>query len=446
MSLAGVVAGVMLIPATAHAGTYSVYGCRSPAATPAAANGWAPDRQSDAFATNDCDAGGSLAVGLTGTGPWNAAVGAEQRFTAPPGTHAAFLRLYRRTTGLSGSQHGLAYYLYADDRVLDSCDPAAAKCTADLDGVLDIPGLDASVVRFKAGCYESYPDQCTSNGSPLRVEVPQIVVGLRDDVPPAVAHVAGTMTNPAGAKQGTLSVAFDAADTGGGLYRTIVQVDGQPAAVANVAGGDCTDAGADDTDPYEFLAAVPCPGSVNGLSASLDTRYLSNGAHAIEVLVEDAGGNRTPVLPARAFTIDNPVPLTGSGTPNGINADVKGRLSAWFDANHRSRLRNRYGRRVVVRGRLVNRRGKGIQGARLDVYHRLRSGKLKRLLKTGLKTRKGGKLTLILPLDLTTRQIVIAYRAKRPGAITSRRTLGLTVVSARGHVIHKRPGKLGRRG
>ena len=61
-------------------------------------------------------------------------------------------------------------------------------------------------------------------------------------------------------------------------------------------------------------------------------------------------------------------------------------------------------------------RGKGIQGARVDVYHR-RGGKLKQLIKTGLKTRKSGKLTLILPLDLTTRDIVLAYRARRPGPI-----------------------------
>jgi hypothetical protein len=215
--------------------------------------------------------------------------------------------------------------------------------------------------------------------------------------------------------------------------------------VTNVSSGDCTDAGPTDADPYQFVAATPCPLSINGLGASLDTAQLSNGQHTVEVLVEDAAGNRTTVLPPRTVKLDNPIPLIGSGTPNGINADVKGTISAWFDRNHAKRFTNRYGRRVVIRGRLVNRNGKGIQGARVDVYHRLKSGKLKRLIKTGLKTRKGGKLTLILPLDLTTREILLAYRAKRPGAITSRQTLKLTVVNSLGHVVTNRPGKLGRK-
>ena len=155
------------------------------------------------------------------------------------------------------------------------------------------------------------------------------------------------------------------------------------------------------------------------------------------MVIEDAAGNRTVVVPSRKIEVKN--------VNNGIGADVKGKLRAWFDVNDRTKLRSRYGKRVVLRGRLVDRKGKGIQGARIDVYHR-RGGKLRQLLKTGLKTRERGKLTLILPLDLTTRDIVLAYRARRPGPITSRQTLKLTVVSARGNVVHRRPGKLGRRG
>ena len=141
------------------------------------------------------------------------------------------------------------------------------------------------------------------------------------------------------------------------------------------------------------------------------------------MLAEDAAGNRSTIVGSKPVTVANlPVAQTannGAGRPNGVNADVKGKIRAWFDRNERKTLTSRYGRRVVVRGRLVNAKGKSIQGARIDVYHRRGStGKLTQLTKTGLKTRKDGKLTLILPMDLTTRQVVLAYRAVRPGPIT----------------------------
>ncbi len=417
------VTAALALPASASAtGSYAVYACKGPTGAAAPAAGWTANRESDAFATNDCATGGPLAVGLTGSGPWKGGIGAEQRFTAPAGTRIASLTLTRTTGGLPAA-HGLAYFLNADDRILDSCDPGASKCNADLDGKLEIGNLNATVLRFRAGCFESFPDQCTSNGSSLRVEVPQLIVGLADITPPFVANVGATT--------------FNAADLGGGLYRVIVNVDGAPFSATPVAADTCTDADPADDNPYQFLAATPCPLSINGLSTAVDTTSLSNGPHTIDVLIEDAAGNRTVVVPSRKVTVNN--------ANNGINADVKGKLRTWFDRNGHKSYRGRYGRRVVLRGRLVNRRNKGIQGARIDVYHRV-GGKLKQLLKTGLKTRQNGKLTLILPLDLTTRQIVLAYRARRPGPITSRQTLKLTVVSARGNVVHRRPGRLGREG
>jgi hypothetical protein len=401
------VAALLALPATASAnGSYSVYACQGPAGTAAPAAGWTANRESDAFATDDCAAGGPLAVGLTGVGPWKGGIGAEQRFVAPANTRIQAVALTRRTLGLPGAR-GLAYFLNADDRVLDSCQ----NCSANLTGSLEFPNLNAGMLRFRAGCFEAFPDTCSSSGIPLRVEVPQIAVTLRDTTAPVVKRSATT---------------FNATDTGGGLYRLLVNVDGQPFSATPVAGDTCADAAPADADPYQFLAATPCPLALNGLSSAVDTSAVGNGTHTVDVLIEDAAGNRTVVVPTKSLVVN-----------------VAGTLRAWFDQNGRKTYRNRYGRRVVLRGRLVDRNGKGIQGARLDVYHR-RGGKLQQLIKTGLKTRKAGKLTLILPLDLTTREIVLAYRARRPGPITSRQTLKLTVVSARGNVIHRRPGKLGR--
>lgn len=444
LPLAG--AAALLLPAAAaHADTYSVFTCKGPAGQPLVTGPWVGSRESDAFASNDCPTGGPLAVGLTGSGPYKGGIGGEQRFTAPPATRVVSVRLNRRTSGLPGAK-GLAYYLYADDTIVDRCDPASTTCTADLDGNVELTGLNAGVIRFKAGCFESFPDVCLSSGTPLRAEVPQAVLGIRDAVVPAVASPTGTLASAGTGVKGKLGVTFNASDVGGGLYRILTTVDGVTTPTP-VAAGDCTDAAPTDADPYQFTVAVPCPPSVNGLTATVDTTGLSNGTHSANVLIEDAAGNRTTVVGARTFTVDNPLPpaAPGEGPPNGVGADVKGVLRLHFDVNNRKKLRNRYGRRVVIRGFLRDRNGKGIERARVAVYHRLR-GQSRRLFKTGMRSRSGGKLTLILPLDLTTRQVLFTYSARIDGRPVTRQTLGLTVLDRNGRVVTKRKGKLGRIG
>jgi len=66
----------------------------------------------------------------------------------------------------------------------------------------------------------------------------------------------------------------------------------------------------------------------------------------------------------------------------------------------------------------------------------IRHAKLRRLVKT-LKSRKRGKMTLILPLNVGRRTIEYAYRALRPGPITSRVRLRLTVLR-NGKVYHRK--------
>jgi protocatechuate 3,4-dioxygenase beta subunit len=96
--------------------------------------------------------------------------------------------------------------------------------------------------------------------------------------------------------------------------------------------------------------------------------------------------------------------------------------------DHTFRSSSIYGQRVVVGGRLRDLRGHGVQGARIDVYHLRRTGKHRRLVKTGLETCAHGDLTLILPLNVDTGRIEFAYRTLRPGPITSRRMPHLTVM------------------
>jgi hypothetical protein len=90
----------------------------------------------------------------------------------------------------------------------------------------------------------------------------------------------------------------------------------------------------------------------------------------------------------------------------------------------RHRATSRYGNRVVLRGRLISCAGSPIVGARLDVVHFL--GK-RRLVKNGARTRGRGKVTLILPNNVTSRTIRIVYR----GNLASRRTTSAVVLHLR---------------
>jgi hypothetical protein len=73
-------------------------------------------------------------------------------------------------------------------------------------------------------------------------------------------------------------------------------------------------------------------------------------------------------------------------------------------------------------------------GARVDVVHVLPGNKRRR--KTGLRSRANGLLTLILPIDLRTRNIEYAYRPDlRSRRVTSRVTLRLTVQNRRGRTL-----------
>jgi hypothetical protein len=120
---------------------------------------------------------------------------------------------------------------------------------------------------------------------------------------------------------------------------------------------------------------------------------------------------------------------------NGVRGSTCGRLAMYFAKNHKRSLTNRYGKRAVVRGRIVNCAGKSIVRARIDVIHVLKNGK-KKLIKTGLRSRDGGKLTLILPMNIKTRDLRFEYRGNLLSSkVTSRSTLHVKVRNRRGTLL-----------
>lgn len=317
-----------------------------------------------------------------------------------------------------------------DDQTLEICRASrSSSCIADLTAPFDKQGLNARFVEFQV--------LCTNGGLPctrrVSVDAGAVAVDLADPTPPVVANAT---TIDHGETSGTLKVRFDAADVGGGVYRALVKVDGQVARTIPLGGAACADANPADSDPFQFAVPVPCAPIVRGAVAAVAVRSLPPGPHGVEIAVEDAAGNQTSVLGPVEFPKANVV--TGSSAQR--QAALRGRLRMWFVKSRRGdrkRLSSRFGTRVVTRGVLRTRSGRGIVGARVDVYH-IRRDKKRRLMKTGLKSRRGGALTLILPNNVDTRTIEFAYRALRPGPITSRQRLRLTVRTKSGRIYHRK--------
>jgi len=423
--LAALAAAIVTFAAasTASADTYTVFSCKGPTGVANAAAGWAalPAATGEGRATNGCPAGGPLSALLDAANPAGGA-SAAWSFSAPTDTRIVRFAARRTTVGVappSLASKDVSYILETDAVNLETCDVSSTSaCKADLTDPIDKQGIDGGFIRFRV--------VCTNGGltcsRPLRADLDSIQVGLKDALAPAVS---GVKVIDNGDTSGILTVGYSASDRGGGVYRAVVNVDGKPSAVQPLGGPDCADANPADADPYQFLVPVPCPAAVNGAVTKINFRSLPAGPHAIEIAVEDAAGNSTSVF-ATQFPKLNAE--NAPSTPAGVKRLLNAKLKVWFVKNRTKKFTSRYGQRVVTRGRLLDSAGKPVRGARIDVFHRLRSTGHKRLLKTGLKTRADGRITLILPLNVDTRGVEYDFRAVRPGKITSRQILRLSVM------------------
>jgi hypothetical protein len=418
------------LPSVANAGTYVDWECGGPTGGPLVAAGFTPTSSPSSSGVNTCGvSGGTLDVGLSGPAPWTGGLSALFAFAAPANTRVAAVSIDRSTTGAPTTTSFLTYQVNVDDQLIDGCLPTA-NCAGDVSGTVTRDGLNAGSVVLTAGCGGTIANSCAT---PIRLRATRAAITLRDDLAPVPTNVGGTLFAPA-AKSGNTTVTFDVTDRGGGVYRSLTWIDDKPYEVKPAALGACADIDPSNANAYEFSGAVPCPLSQVGLTTTVDTTKLTEGVHTIQVDVEDAAGNRAPVVAqGTRFTVRNG---KANGSPAGRTAN--GRLKMWFDSLAKSKGTRRssiYGERVVVRGYLRDRQGRGIRGAEVEVYHYVNGRP--RLLKTGLRSRRYGKLTLILPMNLFgdargQRRIAFYYRASRPGAVTSKANVYLTILNKRG--------------
>jgi hypothetical protein len=187
----------------------------------------------------------------------------------------------------------------------------------------------------------------------------------------------------------------------------------------------------------------------------------ASNAPVVDLIVGQAVGgfdSADVCNPNKQYTIPPGIGGTGGGGANGSGANGSlplsnqnyngnigsstgpqatcGHITMYFVANHTKTLSDIYGQRQVTRGRIVScgTHPKSIVGARIDVIHVIHG--TRHLIKTGLRSRPGGLLTLILPLNLTSRSIEYDYRGKLSSThITSQQVLHLTVKTKSGRTL-----------
>jgi hypothetical protein len=100
---------------------------------------------------------------------------------------------------------------------------------------------------------------------------------------------------------GAEPLSFSASDRGSGVYRVLVDFDGQ---VVKTLPAVADDRCVDRTGSRDFAYPVPCPTQTSG-TVTIDSADLPSGYRTVTVYLEDAAGNRAILLPPTQKLIVN---------------------------------------------------------------------------------------------------------------------------------------------
>jgi hypothetical protein len=139
-------------------------------------------------------------------------------------------------------------------------------------------------------------------------------ITLEDASPPQVTVVGGTLTSGT-ELEGVQTLAITGTDSGSGIDRAILKVDGHEAQTTAVDnnGGHCENVGQTRDGTPAFLYVAPCALEVNDQYVGFNLATVPDGPHTLTVLVTDAAGNAMTVLTRNV--------VVGRGVCNGTCRD-----------------------------------------------------------------------------------------------------------------------------
>lgn len=332
---------LLIHPPAAEAGTYKVYSCKTPTGRWVGAEGWtaevpAPTQDRDSGAARRCPDDNpriEIRYGDSQT-PVESGAQVSLGFSPTAGTEIVSASIEREfsvdwpvVVGLYGRP-----YVYRawhenddDDQTLELRVPpyGSRQSNQQSNTRLDATEVGTDRLRFSVGCWTLAGTDLCGPARP-NLTISRATFDMRDETAPTI-----TSGCCSARWRGVVGVGFSAADVGGGVYRSIVEVDGVelPRQVVDVDEGRCEDVEPGSGDAYEFAAPRPCPTAVDG-AMEFDSTTLRDGSHTLRLSVEDAAGNRSAVLERTVESHNAPIsldpPLVGG------SARVGGPL--WTDA------------------------------------------------------------------------------------------------------------------
>jgi hypothetical protein len=280
-------------------------------------------------------------------------------------------------------------------------------------------------------------------------------IALEEQATPTVSDLGGELAanEPL---SGTASLFFQASDSGSGIYKEIVSVDGEVESSQIVDETDlCKEVSVPAEDGPAFLSAEPCPSTTNG-RVSLDTTKLSNGTHHLLVEVTDAAGNATAVL-SKTIEVANGsaqnagssqqstsstavVQLTGS-LPNGTPASAYPALSARWKQTRNATLTGAFDKAQTITGRLTGPSGNTIADAAIELTARKSYGGAPSIALGSATTNAQGEFSFRLSKQSASQRIALSYSPTLGGQPVITQTLALRVPSA--VKLNVTPGSVG---
>jgi hypothetical protein len=444
----------------ASAGEYHVYSCRMPNEEVAPTDGWSGTTSVAAavHAENKCAKRGALVAAL-GDGIEHLSTDiATWTFSTPVGETMAAATIWRAGDADGGWTLNAPYEFWlarpedVDNQanVIDQCvaefgcptglgNPGEIRSSSNAVTVLPEP-LDTHLY-INASCGASGAFKCPPNAGDTNhyaavVYLYAADILLEQTSQPTVTpgSVSGELVT-ASSVSGTVSLGFEAKDSGSGVYQAVFAVDGAEVGrtVLDENGGHCRNVGQTSDGLPAFLYLKPCKAALSA-DVPFNTTALANGAHQLVVDVTDAAGNPAVALD-RKITVDNPLPPSGGGTTtgnpspsqnnpapqlqgaNGTNASAGARLSVRWSSTSKASLKGRYGRAQTVLGRLTAPGGAPIAGALVEAAMTPSAQGARSTALASPRTASNGTFRLRLPAGAPSGRVVFAYRSRLGGPV-----------------------------
>jgi len=319
-TMAAIAACLVVLPATALAGSYTISAC-SPSAS---AGLWAPVNTFPASWESGNLCGGPMIGPLDGANqgglyaqdvlmsPTNMPDGsyAGWVFAAPPGSAITAISYYR-TLAAHGDRDMMAGLITAEGTVLEQCTieiPLGSSIDCykpNNQAPVVFTGLNTSSLFLGVKCRVVIPGSggCGAGGTihRARAVLYSARVTLTESSAPTVADVGGPLWG-SGIVSGVVPVTFTASDATG-IQQQAVRSDSAATLIAVAQACD-------------FTLAQPCPQQPAG-SLGVDTRRVAAGPHTFSLAVTDAAAN-TRIVTSPTVVVDNngpPPPVSLTATP-----------------------------------------------------------------------------------------------------------------------------------